>query len=398
MRSQPRKVYYQYRISDARLEWIVALTMASSAYSFALSGGVFTWLLAALIMTLAIISLIIIFAEKFIININYYNTITTYVLAVYMILNVIVRQENYNNGSSMDSELLHITGFIVYLFMLNWMASNINIIKMLSKLATVLFPLIIIAAGNSIYVDGRLEPFGVQPNWWGELTIAFTVCSFGYRQSLIRAAAYTAAAILLLLVQSRSGMIGWAAVIGVEVVRNWNRSSAMRRVWLLGLVTLAAVSTVAFTPLSAFVSDRVLLLNNSYRGLDSGLTGRVTGWGEALDAYMRAPVLGYGMGLFSFSHNGYLQILSEGGSLLAIIFFIMLIIGMYKAWREINYFKWSAILSFCGYIAFQPRIFNLDLISLIFWLSLREWKVTVADGERSLTNSSEERNKFGEAV
>lgn len=77
-----------------------------------------------------------------------------------------------------------------------------------------------------------------------------------------------------------------------------------------------------------FVSQHVMLLNNPYRGLDTGLTGRLTGWDDAISGFMQSPFLGRGFDSYLFVHNGFLQLLAEGGLVLVVVIAVMILAAL----------------------------------------------------------------------
>lgn len=374
------------------IEWAAALSLASLAYVFALSSGAFYALIAALAIGLLVPLGIIVFSQRLKLFSNTYNTLTTFLLGAYLIFNILIHQGNYFQDPSLPSVITHIFGFIAYLFVLNWIASSLDVRRVLSKLALILIPLAIIALANSAIVifTARSDPFGIQPNWWGELMVAFSVSALALNSLFLRTVIYILAALVLFFVQSRSGMIGWAIVIGIEAARAWKQANAGGRMGLVLLVVLAGFIAFGFTSLGAFVSDKVLLLNNEYRGLGTGFTGRIEGWEEALDAFGRNPIFGQGLGLYSYVHNGFLQVISEGGVVLGAIILAFWINGVRWAWLRVDYLKFGGLLAVAGYMVFQPRILNLNLATLIFWLAMRDWRIdkiaTGAHGVRPSRN------------
>lgn len=353
-------------------EWFVALSMSSFAYAFALTGGSMYALTIALLVGLSLPVWVVLLKQQYTVYRNSYNTFTSVLLAVYLVLNISFHLGNYSD-TDLALVVARTGGFIAFLFWLNWVAANLEVRQVLSKLAFALIPLAFIMLVNIAFVGNRASAFGMQPNWWGELMVAFSICGLALRAPILRVGIYALAALVLFLVQSRSSMVGWVIVIAIDMLRIWNRSVASRRLTLVLVAAVLVIIVLEFTPLGLFVADKVLLFNNSYRGLGTGFTGRLGGWETALGAWADNPIFGRGMGLYTQVHNGFLQVVAEGGTVLGLMVLVFCIKGVRSALSRLDYLKLAGILAVSGYMAFQPRMFNLNLTSLIFWLALREW-------------------------
>lgn len=361
-------------------EWLMALALASLAYAFAISLGQQNILILALAAVLLVIFVVIIFRQHMKFRFSAYNMQIAAVIAVYLLFNIVINSGNYSKDPTLSQTLAHILGFVAYLFALSWLVSNLDARRVLGKLALALIPLTIMALANQSETGyGRFTPFGLQPNWWGELMVALTISALAVNAWFIRLGIYVLAAFVLFFVQSRSGMVGWAVVIGVELVRAFHRLTSDRRLMFTLLVVVAGGLVVAYTPVVSFVLNKVLLLNNPYRGLHTGFTGRTAGWEVALAAFAHNPIFGQGMDRYRYVHNGFLQTISEGGLVLGAIVGVIWWNGLRLAWREVNYVRVAGLLAASGYIFFQPRMFNLNLTSLIFWLALYKWKGSLGE-------------------
>jgi O-antigen ligase len=83
-----------------------------------------------------------------------------------------------------------------------------------------------------------------------------------------------------------------------------------------------------------------LALEDPYRGIDTGMTGRIFAWQATWEIFLENPILGVGfrvheqsLDVGSSAHNGYLTTLAEIGlfGFLSIVYLI--VSGSYMLWR-----------------------------------------------------------------
>src|SRR6185437_7389190 len=87
-----------------------------------------------------------------------------------------------------------------------------------------------------------------------------------------------------------------------------------------------------------YVKRDVLLINNPYRGLESGFSGRTGIWSETIDLWLKAPLLGIGFRQHEQflagapAHNAYLAMLADTGVLGLIVYLVLLITSLAASW------------------------------------------------------------------
>jgi len=114
----------------------------------------------------------------------------------------------------------------------------------------------------------------------------------------------------------------------------------------------------------------VLLWDDPYRGVDSGLTGRLSGWREAFDIFMAQPILGQGIDTLADVHNGFLRLAGEGGLMLLLAMGLLIGMGLRDALKSRNHLTISIILGYLIYAMTYPRMLNMNLAAVVFYLSL----------------------------
>lgn len=188
--------------------------------------------------------------------------------------------------------------------------------------------LVVIADGNFSY--GRLMGRS-GPNYWGMNAMAGVMTSLAWRRVPVRLALMSVGLVMIVLCQSRGAMLSTTA--GLTVVAGiilWNASP--RRRWTLLFLGVAGLVLVAFFA-HGVISDRLLLLGDKGRGLDSGGTGRFAAWVEAFRLFAAEPWLGVGyrkheemISAASSAHNAYLATLADTG-LLGFLAYMTLMLG-----------------------------------------------------------------------
>jgi O-antigen ligase len=142
-------------------------------------------------------------------------------------------------------------------------------------------------------------------------------------------------------------------------------------------------------------------LNDRYRGLGTGFTGRVGAWEEALDLFRENPVFGVGfrmheryMTAASSAHNGYLSLLAETGAVGALLFLVFTGYLLWRLFRRAAAGEPIAVVGFSfvtGYLfiaAFERLFLNMgNPTSVLAWMflmlpparrSFRVWEESLA--------------------
>ncbi len=243
---------------------------------------------------------------------------------------------------------------------------------------------------TAVGVEGRLAVFGIHPNWWGEVAACVGFASLFFRQLLFRLLGLCASIYLMFVFESRGAML--ALVLPVLGWSLWSlvveKASRSRYLPLAVAIVALIVFTFFIFPLQtydflnssfSFVSDRVLLLSDPYRGLGTGFVSRTPTWALAFELWLSDPFFGIGFGRsdeISLAreglavHNGFLILLAENG-LLGVVLFV---VGV--AWAVAYAVKirdWPAVCLLVGYcimMMFAPRAVNLNVLSLSFFFVL----------------------------
>lgn len=301
-----------------------------------------------------------------------------FIFSFYLIVNILLNLENYPSDAAIETVVLHVLGIVLVTFSVQWAANNLDLYLVARVISWSLFPLIIAALMNGVG-DGilvRRVPFGLHPNWWGEVAFAFAVCVYANRLFFVRIVFLSSAILLMFFVQSRGAMV---ALVSVILVNAWaeliHHGRGRRLAVTLGFALLLLVmsSDIGSWAYNFLLYD-VLLIDDPYRGLGTGFTGRVWGWQLGLEALASAPIIGHGLDLYSYVHNGFIRFAAEGGLVLLVMMLVFILRALRSAlFLEGNHLRVTMLVGYSVYIFFTSRSLNLNIASIIFFMSFFDW-------------------------
>ena len=167
-------------------------------------------------------------------------------------------------------------------------------------------------------IQGRLT-FG-HPNYLGLISFGVLVCCLSFRNVIAKLLFVGFNMFIILEAQARACLL--ASVISI-VVYTFLVGRGRGYGWLFytGCTMVAALSIwlVYRQEVASWISA-TLFLDDRYRGLGTGFTGRLDAWHEAVELFRENPVFGVGfraherlMTALPSAHNGYLAMLAETG-------------------------------------------------------------------------------------
>jgi hypothetical protein len=235
-----------------------------------------------------------------------------------------------------------------------------------------------------VFFWGRFMPGNMQPNWWGEVLIVTIFGAAFLPTRLVRYGLMVAALGGLVLIQSRSGLVGACLVTAFAILHH----EGLRRLVLLGAVAVFALPPVLILTdvvlglgvvdgVVAFVANDVLLLDDPRRGLGSGATGRAEGWIVALQMFANAPFLGVGFGVSSprvaeitgeALHNGHLILLTDLGALLYLAVATAMLGAMVRLATGGDLRFFGFLLAYLVVLLVQPRSINVSVVPMLTWI------------------------------
>ena len=185
--------------------------------------------------------------------------------------------------------------------------------------------------------------------------------------------------------ESRSALV--AAFLGllvyftIKVTRGRKGSGAFT---ICGTALVLAVLMMTYWDTIGYWVSSLLFLNDKYRGLGTGFTGRLEAWQEAFDLFQSNPWFGVGfrmheryMTTLSSAHNGYLSLPAEVGLVGTIALVSLTLVAGSRLLRRALYGDPMAILGLSlvvGYLflaTFERFFLNMgNPTSVLAWLFL----------------------------
>ncbi|MFN7919391.1 MAG: O-antigen ligase family protein [Bryobacteraceae bacterium] len=240
----------------------------------------------------------------------------------------------------------------------------------------------------SQWFNGRLSFTSVShPNYVGLISFGFLAASLAIRNPYLRLLCMAIDLAAMIFSQSRSAFVAsivCLACFGALTVWSDKRRRGLRLFATLGVLGLATASLPWTADWLMDAINDVLLLNDRYRGLGTGFTGRMEAWQEALELFQQNPFFGVGfrmherymVSLWS-AHNGYLSMLADtgiSGIAMTLLLMAMLAIRALRFGAAGSRTSRIAISFFAGYCIvaiFERVLLNAgNPTSLLLWILL----------------------------
>lgn len=264
---------------------------------------------------------------------------------------------------------------------------------------SITFVLVGYALYSGIGEYGRLEGV-MNPNATAMVAVSAVLAATQSRRLWVIAVICAADLWVLMLANSRSAIVSMAVgmVAWFFVKKKRLPGFGVAALVMLVMGVLVLLLPVYGDAVYQFMVD-LFLVNDKYRGLGSGGTGRIVAWGEAWDIFMTSPIIGVGyrtheyyMRSYSSAHNGYLSMLADTGVLgtAAVLGFVFVAIKNYMLMDRTGIVMLAvAIISAFLFIGiFERYMFNAgnpaSLIVMVFLV-----RGFVGDRLRSRENKSE---------
>jgi O-antigen ligase len=208
-------------------------------------------------------------------------------------------------------------------------------------------------------VNGRYTFFGAHPNLGGEIFTAGVFASLigqDLKRNAVQAVVLAAAVMVL---QSRAALL----TIMVMCIMKYLDVFDFRR-GVFYIISVVGATCIAIAVAAFFVDfNSIFLVNDQYRGADTGFVGRTELWQYGWDAFISAPIFGNGYGFYydnevGGAHNFFIYLLVLFGmfGVLLLAMYIFLGYVLYKNNPRVG----RVLLGFALLCIFNDRLFDLN--------------------------------------
>ena len=254
-----------------------------------------------------------------------------------------------------------------------------------SIFVNLLLPIVLVTAPITW---GRVNP-QENPNYVAMMALVAFIGALSVR-SIIFAAALSALPLYSMVVlQSRDSLLGAIIALMFAIISwAWRNRSRKFSVYLLlaffGSLALCAVLTLSgFHVLDSIghTLDSLFMIDDKYRGIGSGGSGRDDLWAAAISLWEAEPIFGVGFKGHTLlmpeqlpAHNAYIAMLADMGIVGLASYFLMMSPAIYYAFKPIHRFLEDPlsviiIVTYILYGAFEVRAFSFgNTYSVVFLL------------------------------
>ena len=240
-------------------------------------------------------------------------------------------------------------------------------------------------------VNGRHLFFGMHPNLGGEFLFVSVICIALLRSKVAFLLLTILALVGMYYLQSRSALLGTIFFLAIHLfLPSGLLSFSKQRFSLIillggyfsGLLLLIVFVIFSLSPsdIVNWISNDIMLIHDKFRGIGSGISGRVEITAISIEIFSMNPLLGQGTENAFVNetgtrvHSGPLLLLVEFG-VLGIVPSGILMLALARSFRR-NSFACSTLAGSLVLFIFQARGFNLNIFPLLMWIIALPWPTT----------------------
>lgn len=270
----------------------------------------------------------------------------------------------------------------VYLFLASIKGGMNRLLYFYSLLG---LPVLLLLIAQVIGVEFRSD-LSVQPNYIGMIVISIAMSSLVVKVLAQRILFLVISFLILLLISSRAAIILLLIIILLDAF--WLRKYGYLKLKSTSsrLLLICIYSAASFSVLGGFFIE-ALMLDDEYRGVGTGLSGRVFRWEAAFDGWLENPVIGVGFGESSSylgftADNAYLTILLELGIVGLVLYILINSFALSSSFRSGKKLNTIFIALYLIYGIFEKRYFGIgNSFSILYLFVLfSSFQVTVMNG------------------
>lgn len=243
------------------------------------------------------------------------------------------------------------------------------------------------APDYSAAFQGRLSFEGSHPNHLGLVAFGVLGTALFVSNPYLRWGLAGLNLMVIVAAQARGSFLAAITAIVVRALLLYVTGERLRSRRTLLAAAAACVCASAFLTQWDWVRAAVydlFLLDDRYRGLGTGFTGRIEAWQEAFELFRANPIFGVGfrmheryMSSLPSAHNGYLSMLADTGIAGTLATFLLLgIAGSRVARMALSgnrqaIFAASFFAGYCAIAMFERFLINVgNPTSVLVWLLL----------------------------
>jgi ABC-type transporter MlaC component/O-antigen ligase len=263
---------------------------------------------------------------------------------------------------------------VIFVFIIGFIVASCTDASLIQRIAAayavLVAPYLIYVNVYGAYIWGRLSG-GAQPNLWGLISLNVAVGALCMKRRWLAAFCWAVVLLTLYNAQARGSMVALVPVVFAAAYGWWIEDRSVDGSWkVLAAIFLLIAGLLLVVAEPDFFVNKIMRLNDPYRGLQSGVTGRDETWGEALRLWFASPLLGVGfrkheqLMVFSqmSSHNAYIAMLADTGFLGFLLYVGFLALSMRAGWRSdggLRLFLLAVIASYSLAGLFERRAINV---------------------------------------
>lgn len=228
----------------------------------------------------------------------------------------------------------------------------------------------------------------ISPNYIGLIALTISLSALGFKRLTIKVLIFSLSFLLVMFVSSRAALLCLMVLISMDAY--W-----VNKYGFLNLRSfnsrLVITLFIFFISLFLFFDIAVELfqLNDEYRGLGTGMSGRDIRWEAAYDAWLLNPIFGIGFGESSdylgfTADNAFLTILVELGLIGFVFYSLLNIRALVSSFKYSFKIGFIFIIIYLLYGVFEKRYFgvgnSLSILYLFYLFSSFKTKKNIKKG------------------
>ncbi len=213
--------------------------------------------------------------------------------------------------------------------------------------------------------EARFDALGVGVALWGEIALGAIVAAVLSDRFIVLLASMPCSFIVIALSQMRgagiAALIASTGAVFLAIPRRL-RGSALTFALLASLTVFILFSTEISEKINA-----IFLLDDQYRGVDAGFSGRFDNWADGLEKFAESPLFGAGLAddTAAFTHNGALKVLAQLGLPFALFLFHKLTLALISSWKASDGPTFLSLLAYVSFAMTAPRYINFQVMPFL---------------------------------